>query len=271
MSKRTCREPTPEEKQRKLAQNEKRRRGIIVRFREQQRATHQFINVVELLNYCAILTTAAGVEEEQRALELAYLRFVQSVLAGEFEPHLRFLVPQRSRWRLRKEEVKFALHHSTGSLADATGLWADCWLRNELARRWALQYGYRWPSHFRPAPTAAPETAKSRADSGKAAAGTPAAEHKLMGASRDRTRTRKGGRKPGSGLIDDEQSLYEMLPLLAEGAPSVWAAAKSLAGGNDSTRRRLARKFAAKWGCNLEPGKTWRDEYEDELKTKRTR
>jgi hypothetical protein len=262
----TRRECTPEEKQQKLAQNEKRRQGIIARFREQQRATHQFINVVELLNRCAVLTTAASIEQEQRALELVYLRFAQSARAGEFESHLRFLVPQMSRWRLRKEEIKLALRHSTHSVADTKGFWADCWLPNELARQWAIRYGYPWPSHFGPGPQAAPVAAKSRADAGRAA-GAPEAENKLMESSRDRTRTRKGGRKPGSGLIDDEHSLHEMLRLLAEGTPSVWAAAKPLAGENDSTRRRLAKKFRERWGCNPEAAKTWRDVYEGELTT----
>jgi hypothetical protein len=73
------------------------------------------------------------------------------------------------------------------------------------------------------------------------------------------------GRKPGSGRINDDQLLVEMLHLLVTGVPSVWAATEQFADGNDSTRRRLLRKFIDKWGTEPLPGKTWKD-VEDELK-----
>jgi hypothetical protein len=89
----------------------------------------------------------------------------------------------------------------------------------------------------------------------------------LSDGAQPKTRTGRRGRKPGSGLINDDQPLMEMLHLLATGeAPSVWAAAGRFAGGNESTQRRLSTKFGDKWGKDHPPGKTWKD-VEGELKT----
>jgi len=66
---------------------------------------------------------------------------------------------------------------------------------------------------------------------------------------------RKGGRKPGSGTIDDRSALLSMLHLLAAGkASSVWYAAAACADGSDGIRRRLARKFGRKWGTSPPAG-----------------
>jgi len=74
------------------------------------------------------------------------------------------------------------------------------------------------------------------------------------------TTHRKGGRKPRSGEIDDSADLLHMLHLLANGqSPSVWDAAGVLANRNDSTRRRLARKFSKQWVTEPPPGETWGD------------
>lgn len=75
----------------------------------------------------------------------------------------------------------------------------------------------------------------------------------------------KGGRRPGSGAIDDSQWLARMLELLATGtATSVNAASKMVAhdaiGASENTKRlRLGRKFSYKYGVQPPPGKTWQD------------
>jgi hypothetical protein len=74
------------------------------------------------------------------------------------------------------------------------------------------------------------------------------------------------GRKPGSGAIDDEECLRQMLELLAAGgkAPSVHAAAKAVAATapehtRDTLVSRLRKKFANRWGTEPPPPKTWAD------------
>jgi hypothetical protein len=74
------------------------------------------------------------------------------------------------------------------------------------------------------------------------------------------------GRKPGSGAIDDDTRLLEMLHLLAEDvSPSIFGAAgkvveENYAGASrDSARRRLARKFGGRFGKEPPAGQTWKE------------
>lgn len=77
----------------------------------------------------------------------------------------------------------------------------------------------------------------------------------------------KGGRKPRSGTIDDEDALRRMLEILAQGeAPSVFAAAGivtkvgGLEGASvESIRRRLSRKFTERYGTEPPSGRVWSD------------
>jgi hypothetical protein len=75
----------------------------------------------------------------------------------------------------------------------------------------------------------------------------------------------KGGRRPGSGKIDDTEFLVRMLGLLAAGdAVSVHAAAKLVAADATGASKganilRLHRKFSTEYGLAPPPGKTWRD------------
>ena len=76
----------------------------------------------------------------------------------------------------------------------------------------------------------------------------------------------KGGRKLGSGSVDDETALQRMLKLLAAGKrPSVLAAARKVAAEGkphqsvDADVSRLRRKFRQRWGTNPPEGKTWAD------------
>jgi hypothetical protein len=76
----------------------------------------------------------------------------------------------------------------------------------------------------------------------------------------------RGGRKKGSGSINDEPRLREMLRLLAENkAVSVHAAAKKVARTKKANQSiasevsRLRRKFAERWGTELPTGRTWAD------------
>ena len=73
------------------------------------------------------------------------------------------------------------------------------------------------------------------------------------------------GRRKGSGEIDDNAPIAEMLRLLASGeAKTVWDAAGKVPGSApgqslDATRRRIYRKFRDLYGTDSPQGKTWSD------------
>jgi hypothetical protein len=88
----------------------------------------------------------------------------------------------------------------------------------------------------------------------------------LTGAAATRVVTKqRRGRRPGSGEIDDSQSVREMLHLLARAeVASRWAAAgevSRLSPGYDqrATQRRLYKKFRTQYGADPPDGKTWKD------------
>jgi hypothetical protein len=98
--------------------------------------------------------------------------------------------------------------------------------------------------------------------------GAVGAAHALEGRATagERSQLAKGGRKPGSGSIDDETALRRMLKLLATGKhPSVFAAAREVAvermphQSADADVDRLRRKFRKRWGTDPPEGQTWAD------------
>jgi hypothetical protein len=135
-----------------------KRRQTLAAFFEQQRTAHGFINLMDLADWCACSTTTAGVDQQKDARELAYKLLAESMLSGEFEqgrPHVRFLHPEMSRWRLNREAIRIALRpYDAGRdglvrLAAAEDqFWRFCWLPSELARKWLESRGYRWAPHF---------------------------------------------------------------------------------------------------------------------------
>jgi hypothetical protein len=86
------------------------------------------------------------------------------------------------------------------------------------------------------------------------------AERKLVKKSRGR-----GGRRKGSGALDDTALLAKILQLLAsDKATSVWDAAgmvaESMPGhAPEATRKRIYRKFCHQYGTDPPAGKTWSD------------
>jgi hypothetical protein len=133
-----------------------RRRECIDKFRQRQRAARRWIEFVEIAKWCARSTTAAGADNEQRALELAYQRLANSVLQGEFEPSGRskilYLDPRvmgdgmTPRWRLSQEQFEIAATIAAPSLPIV--VLARCWLRRERAAAWLELNGYRLPPYL---------------------------------------------------------------------------------------------------------------------------
>jgi hypothetical protein len=102
-------------------------------------------------------------------------------------------------------------------------------------------------------------------------AAEPTSEVSAAGSTAKSTPGRRG-RKPGSGMIDDNAAVCAMVHYLAVGAPSIYAAADKAAQdatgqSHESTQRRLARKFRERLGSEPPKGKTWTD-IEHELNSK---
>ena len=109
---------------------------------------------------------------------------------------------------------------------------------------------------FAAAEDAIPELAQSKEPTAPPA--TSSVETAVDETARPRSSTR--GRKPGSGSIDDRQKMNDMLHFLATSAAlSVWSAAGQYSENNESTQRRLHRKFKGWQGLSPAPGKTWKD------------
>jgi hypothetical protein len=259
------------ERQRRYAR-ERWRREWINRFAEKQRRIRRWISFVEIVDVCARAAGPASIAEEDDLRSLTYRRLVESISRGEFEEHGKSQVlilffrlhASNPPHRLTREYFQGMVDaYGMTDFTSDSGLVRDhlrrCWLPSDLCRAWFERHLLTWPAEFDPKDQAIGTAPESREKNPNIEVSEPVPAAPEKG---------HRGRKSGSGLIDDEQSLNEMLRLLVEGAPSVWAAAKPPAVGNDSTRRRLARKFGARWGCSPGSGKTWRDLYEDELKTK---
>ena len=137
-----------------------------------------------------------------------------------------------------------------------------CWLPSELCREWFERHLLAWPSEFNPKDQtlgARPQSHENNQDIGISEPPVPDAVVPEKG---------RPGRKPGSGSFDDEETLREMLRLLANGkAASVHAAARLVVasgdakntGTDESAVTRLRRKFSARFGTEPPPGKTWSD------------
>jgi hypothetical protein len=153
-----------DEESRLRRRRRKWRGGWIANFAERQRIAKRWIAFVNLADWCARSTTAAGIDEEERARDLAFRRLADSILKGEFERESRsqilYLDPRvmgdgaspRCRLTREKAEIAFALPPAASLSLTVLGC---CWLPRELARHWLESHGYRWCPNFEPAPSPA--------------------------------------------------------------------------------------------------------------------
>ena len=138
------------------------RRKWIAKFAERQRATRRWLSIPEIVEWCSQSTTAASIEEEEKARELAYRRISDSILKGDFEIggkskilYLDSFVSgdgKSPRCRLTREQFKIAW--DAVAIPPASSLpfpvLNRCWLPRQLARSWMEAHGYRWGPHFDP-------------------------------------------------------------------------------------------------------------------------
>jgi hypothetical protein len=144
---------------------EQRRRNRIMRFVERQLTVREWIAFVDLADWCAQSTTAAGIDEEKKAKDLAYRRLADAIINGEFERdgrskilYLDTLVP-RCRLTIGQFRIAFGARATPPYPPPPLAVLNCCWLPRELAQKWLESHGYRWPEHFEPASSHAPPLA----------------------------------------------------------------------------------------------------------------
>lgn len=254
---------------------ERRRRACINRFVEKQRRLRHWISFVEIADTCARAVGPASIAEEDEARSLAYRRLVELISRGEFEKTgkswILMLIPKLDGsappHRLSYDYFRGMVDaYGVTDFTSNSGLVRDhlwfCWLPSELCREWFERHLLAWPSEFNPKDQtlgARPQSPENNPDVEISEPPVPDAVVPEKG---------QPGRKPGSGSFDDDEVLLEMLRLLANGkAKSVHAAARRVVasgiakntGTGESAVRRLRRKYAAKFGTDPLPGKTWND------------
>ena len=260
---------------------ERWRQKWIERFAAKHHQVRRWISLVEIADACARAASPVSIAEEGEARALAYRRLVESMTRGEFEkngrswvlllfPYLDASVPPH---RLTPEHFR-AIVEAYG-VTDFTSdsrlvrehLWF-CWLPSELCREWFSRHLLAWPGAFNPQDQTLGTRPKSHERKPQSEIPAPPLPEGVA--------PKKGrrGRKPGSGSIDDDQALREMLRLLSNNeAASAHSAARAVVAvgvayrttSDESAVGRLRTKFATRFGTEPPPGKTWGD-VEDELK-----
>jgi hypothetical protein len=259
------------------------RQKWIDRFAAKQQQVRRWISFVEIADVCARGAFPVSISEEDETRALAYRRLVESMSRGEFEknrrswvlllfPYIYASVPPH---RLTCEYFR-AMVEAYG-MTDFTSdsrlvrehLWF-CWLPSDLCREWFERHFLAWPDEFTPQAQSLGTRPESHERKPQLEIPAPPVVEGVA--------PKKGrrGRKLGSGSFDDKQAMSEMLRLLASNkAVSVNAAAAGVVasriaittGTDESAVRRLRAKFAARFGTELPPSKTWSD-IEHELETK---
>lgn len=255
---------------------ERWRREWIDRFAAKQQQVRRWISFVEIADVCARAASPVSIAEEGEARALAYRRLVESMARGEFERNGRSrvllilpkLVASVPPHRLTHEYFRAMVEaYGVADFTSDSGLVTEdlwfCWLPFDLCLDWFERHHLAWPDAFNPHH----QTLSASSDSVEQEPKIGISEQPLVP---DAVAPKKGrpGRKPGSGSIDDDNALQEMLRLLAnEEAASVHAAAQCVVTSGtakstssiESTVKRLRVKFTAKFGIQLPPGKTWND------------
>ncbi len=143
---------------------EKWRGEWITNFAARQRLARRWISFVDLADWCAQSTTAASLDEEAKAREVAYRRLADSVRRGEFQRDTRSKVlyldphvtPDGASPKCRLTRGQFETAFEAAAMPPAASLplpvLGCCWLPYALVRDWLASHGYRCARHFEAAP-----------------------------------------------------------------------------------------------------------------------
>jgi hypothetical protein len=240
----------------------------INRFADRQRLARRWIPFVDIADICARAASPASIAAEEEARALAYRRLAESIWRGEFERaggSQVLLLHSHPRKPVRLTHDYFHTMIDTYGATDFTSnsllvreILRLCWLPRDLCRQWFAYHGFAWPDALNTDKTFSPRL-ESHEKEPKVSLGdgellASKKEHPIEAKQPSDSRRRAGGRQPGSGEIDDNEHVSEMLRLLAaKKAASVFAAAGQIADqvtgiSKAAKQRRLARKFKKKFG-----------------------
>lgn len=140
---------------RNLRERSDRRKGAIERFCACQRVSRHWISFSALVDWCAAVTTTAGITEQKKAGDLALESLVASIRKGDFEGERRggrdrskilYLAPYvpgddtPPRCRLSRESFEW-VYKANPPLPPE--MLAQLWVPCDLARKWLEAHGYR--------------------------------------------------------------------------------------------------------------------------------
>jgi hypothetical protein len=141
-----------------LRERADRRERSIERFCERQRVARHWISFADLVDWCAAVTTTAGIAEYEKARDLALKLLAASICDGEFEGeqrrgndgskilYLASYVPGDDappRCRLRREWFEWVYEPAP---VLPLKMLTQLWVPRDLARRWLESHNYRCPA-----------------------------------------------------------------------------------------------------------------------------
>jgi hypothetical protein len=140
-----------------LRERADRRERAIERFCERQRVTRRWISFADLVDWCATVTTTAGIVRYEKARDLVLRSLAVSIPNGEFEGDQRrgndgsqilYLAPYvpgddaPPRCRLIREQFNFVYE---AALPLPPTMLSQLWVPRDLARRWLESHNYSCP------------------------------------------------------------------------------------------------------------------------------
>lgn len=146
-----------------LRERARRRIRAIQRFCKDQRVARHWISLAALVDWCAAVTTTAGIPEQKKARDLALELLAASIRNDEFEGEQRrgddgskilYLAPYvpgddaPPRCRLKREWFEY-MYEANPPLPPE--MLAQLWVPCDLARQWLEKHGYRsstFPGEF---------------------------------------------------------------------------------------------------------------------------
>ncbi len=115
-----------------------------------------WVSIADLADWCAAVTTTAGIAEQKKARTLALYLLAASIRKGEFErdgnSKILFLAPYNPgdnfppRCRLTKDKFKYIVELDFVP----PEMLAQLWLPRDLAQSWLEAHGYPRDPHFDP-------------------------------------------------------------------------------------------------------------------------
>ena len=243
-----------------LRERAERRKRAIQRFCERQRVARHWISLAVLADWCAAVTTTAGIVEQKKARDLALELLAASIRNGEFEGEQRrgddgskilYLAPYvpgddaPPRCRLKREWFE-GVYEVNPPLPPE--MLAQLWVPCDLARQWLATHGYRSCAFPGELPDAMRPDRRIPAGAGRS--------------ERSPMTTRE------AGIADKPSDEVEPPPGVSDAAWEIYLRAKSLNSDFDKKRGGIA-KVARLIEAERDDKKPWNSIYRDLMRVRK--